>query len=116
MPSLTAKVCAHPGCAQVVHQKYCTAHAKAERKHRTRAWSSGQSHERGYDWKWRRYRARYLARHPLCVQCLAVGRTEVATVVDHIVPHKGDQVRFWQVDNHQSLCRAHHDAKTARGQ
>lgn len=115
MPSLTAKVCAHPGCAQVVHQKYCTAHAKAERKHRTRAWSSGTARQRGYTWQWEKYRASYLARHPLCVQCLRVERTEVATVVDHIVPHKGDRTLFWDIDNHQALCRPCHDAKTARG-
>ena len=35
-------------------------------------------------------RAAYLARHPLCVPCEAAGRLEPATVVDHVVPHRGD--------------------------
>jgi 5-methylcytosine-specific restriction protein A len=36
-----------------------------------------------------------------------------ATVVDHIVPHKGDKVKFWDSSNWQSLCKRCHDAKTA---
>ena len=36
-----------------------------------------------------------------------------ATVVDHIKPHHGDQRLFWDVGNWQSLCKAHHDSKTA---
>lgn len=38
----------------------------------------------------------------------------VATVVDHNIPHKGNKVLFWDVSNWQSLCKACHDAKTAR--
>ena len=115
MPSLTAKVCAHPGCALVVHERYCEAHAKAAKKHRTRAWSQGSARERGYTWDWEKYRARFLSRNPLCVECLKVERTSAATVVDHIVPHKGDRTRFWDPLNHQALCRPCHDSKTARG-
>ncbi|WP_390622926.1 HNH endonuclease [Ralstonia syzygii] len=37
-----------------------------------------------------------------------------ATVVDHIVPHKGDQHLFWRRSNWQALCKACHDRKTAR--
>ena len=69
---------------------------------------------RGYGPRWRRARAAYLARHPLCVSCGAAGRLEPATVVDHIVPHKGDSVLFWDRANWQSMCKSCHDAKTAR--
>jgi 5-methylcytosine-specific restriction protein A len=37
-----------------------------------------------------------------------------ATVVDHIVPHRGDPVLFWDEANWQGLCKLCHDAKTAR--
>ena len=69
---------------------------------------------RGYGPRWRRARAAYLARHPLGVSCGAAGRLEPATVVDHIVPHKGDSVLFWDRANWQSMCKSCHDAKTAR--
>ncbi len=37
-----------------------------------------------------------------------------ADVVDHIIPHKGDQSLFWDSSNWQPLCKHHHDQKTAR--
>jgi 5-methylcytosine-specific restriction enzyme A len=69
---------------------------------------------RGYGPRWRRARAAYLARHPLCVRCKAVGRLAPAAVVDHVVPHRGDQRLFWDTSNWQGLCKPCHDAKTAR--
>jgi 5-methylcytosine-specific restriction endonuclease McrA len=36
-------------------------------------------------------------------------------VVDHIVKHEGDQVRFWdEANNWQALCRACHDGDKQR--
>jgi 5-methylcytosine-specific restriction protein A len=35
-------------------------------------------------------------------------------VVDHVVPHRGDPVVFWDQDNWRALCKRCHDAKTAR--
>jgi 5-methylcytosine-specific restriction protein A len=34
-------------------------------------------------------------------------------VVDHIVPHKGEKVAFWNRANWQPLCKRCHDIKTA---
>ena len=64
--------------------------------------------------RWRRARAAYLARHPLCARCRGKGRIEPATTVDHIVPHRGDQKLFWDEANWAALCKPCHDAKTAR--
>jgi len=36
-----------------------------------------------------------------------------ATVVDHIIPHKGDYKLMYDQNNLQSLCKYHHDVKTA---
>jgi 5-methylcytosine-specific restriction enzyme A len=69
---------------------------------------------RGYGPRWRRARQAFLARHPLCVMCAAAGRLESATVVDHIVPHRGDTRLFWNKANWQSLCGRCHASKTAR--
>lgn len=46
--------------------------------------------------------------------CLADGRTTAASVVDHKIPHKGDDALFWDETNHQSLCKPCHDGRKAR--
>lgn len=53
---------------------------------------------------------------PLCVLCQRLGRIEAATVVDHVVPHRGDELLFWDAGNWQPLCKRCHDTKTGRGQ
>ena len=61
--------------------------------------------------------AAFLRAHPLC-QCPACddGRKQVtvATVVDHIIPHRGDKTLFKDRTNWQSMAKSCHDAKTAR--
>ena len=71
------------------------------------------AHQRGYTVQWRRYRLVYLYDNPLCVHHLALGKLVSANVVDHITPHKLDMDLFWDVGNHQSLCKQCHDIKTA---
>jgi len=72
--------------------------------------------QRGYGSRWQRARALWLAKHPLCEACKRRGVVTEATVVDHIVPHRGDPQLFWDQSNWASLCKACHDAKTARGE
>ncbi len=74
----------------------------------------GSSHSRGYGYKWRKYREDFLKKNPLCVICLKEGKYKPSTVVDHITPHKGDMKLFWDKNNHQALCKKHHDIKTAK--
>lgn len=62
-----------------------------------------------YGSQWRRARAAYLAQHPLCVMCKEQGRVVPASVVDHVIPHKGDAALFWAPANWQSLCQPHHN-------
>ena len=75
--------------------------------------AKGSSSERGYGHKWQKARLRFLGEHPLCVMCEKQGRITVATVVDHKIPHKGDQELFWDESNWQSLCKPHHDRDKA---
>lgn len=107
MPQKPLKPCGHPGCTELVRNGYCDQHRREKEQRR------GSAHERGYTSRWQRARLSYLRQHPLCVMCQAEGRVTAATVVDHIIPHKGDQVLFWDVNNHQPLCKMHHDIKTA---
>lgn len=67
-----------------------------------------------YNWRWRRLREQYLRINPLCRICWEGGRRIKATVVDHIIPHRGNMVMFWDEDNWQPLCKAHHDALKQR--
>jgi 5-methylcytosine-specific restriction protein A len=72
--------------------------------------------ERGYTWAWEKLRAAWLREHPLCVECQKEGRVEPATVVDHVIPHRGDMARFWDETNLAGLCARHHNLKTGRGE
>ena len=67
-----------------------------------------------YGREWRKVRAHHLMANPLCVMCQAKGIVTMATVVDHIVPHRGDTTLFWEPSNHQSLCvNCHSSVKQA---
>ena len=54
----------------------------------------------------------FLQSHPLCAVCMKQGRYTKTTVVDHIIPHRGDPKLFWDRSNWQSLCKPCHDKKT----
>lgn len=59
---------------------------------------------------WNRLRLDQLRREPFCVFCARSGRQVPADVVDHITPHRGDEVRFFDPYNLQSCCKSCHDA------
>ena len=63
--------------------------------------------------RWRRSRRVFLARNPLCRMCHQIGKTTLATLVDHIKPHKGDKVLFWDQGNWQGLCATCHSGAKA---
>jgi 5-methylcytosine-specific restriction protein A len=109
--------CNHPGCAALVPMgtPNCPVHTRA--RHREDRARRGSSTERGYDARWRAYRLRYLAQHPLCVQCAAEPKPRItpSTVVDHIKAHKGDPKLFWDPTNHRAVCKPHHDERVDEG-
>lgn len=120
MPSAAARPCRHPGCGTLVRDGSgrCPAHQKAKQQtdlasRQQYERERGTSAQRGYGARWQKVRAGYLASHPLCVQHKAQGMLKVAQVVDHIIPHKGDMVLFWDPNNWQALCKECHDRKTA---
>ena len=107
MPSRPKRPCAHPGCPELVENgKYCERHRPLHPE------ESRSASSRGYGRAWQRASKQYLAAHPLCVMCAAEGRYVKAMVVDHIRPHRGDHVLFWDRSNWQSLCKSCHDQKT----
>ena len=113
--------CSTPGCPALVTQgARCRTHATTHDRMR------GTMRERGYSVRWGHAAARFRRLYPLCgdrpnaqepvmSQCRAMGRTTIATLVDHVVPHRGDPVKFWDEANWQSLCASCHSAKTRAG-
>jgi 5-methylcytosine-specific restriction protein A len=60
-------------------------------------------------------RKKWLKDNPWCVYCLRDLKVrKLAEVVDHIVPHKGDNELFLSRNNLQSLCKSCHDNKKQR--
>jgi len=59
---------------------------------------------------WRKLRKSFLSdpHHCMCVMCEREGRDVPATVADHIRPHNGNIKLFWDENNLQGLCAAHH--------
>jgi 5-methylcytosine-specific restriction enzyme A len=70
-----------------------------------------QAFLRTRDWRDKIRRAQ-LSEHPLCRDCLAIGRVTMAREVDHIVVPNGDPTLQRDMNNPQSLCKEHHAAKT----
>ena len=78
-----------------------------------RSWDIEGKGNRLYGRRWRAARGVFLSRHPLCCMCEREGRIVTATVVDHVIPHRGDEVLFWDSANWQALCEAHHNGEKA---
>lgn len=64
--------------------------------------------------RWRKARSGFLAENPLCRYCSQQGRTTAATVVDHVIPHRGDMRIFWDESLWQALCKRCHDSIKAK--
>ena len=113
---MIAKMCHAPGCSKPAQGYYCAEHREeAERRRAERqTLFRGTARKASAEWnslyrskRWREPRFRFLAEHPLCASCGAP-----ASIVDHIVPHRGDESLFWDEGNLQALCQACHSRKT----
>lgn len=138
MPTKSPKPCAHPACrALTTDGAYCAAHKKQQRQRYESKRES--STKRLYGYKWQQARAGFLKKHPLCHcdnckpkieqarlatdlhdtpehnELLIAQHPELAAnVVDHIIPHNGDQTLFWARSNWQAMNKRCHDKKTAK--
>ena len=74
----------------------------------------GTAAQRGYDARWRRVRAWYLKRHPLCLDCQGEGRVAPATEVHHIVALRDGGTH--EETNLTALCKSCHSRRTAKGE
>jgi 5-methylcytosine-specific restriction protein A len=122
--------CRYPGCGALTqrHDGYCAPCWSKVLKTTDARRGTGQ--QRGYTKQWSAASKAFLRQHPLCM-CAQCGagklRVTLATVVDHIVPHRLKQAldtkditaiataqeRFWDQRNWQAMSKACHDLKTA---
>ena len=108
MPRTPKRPCRYPGCPNLCDSGvYCRQQSQYS-SDRLR----GNAEARGYNAEWRRARKAFLQQNPLCSECRKAGKLTPATVVDHIIPHRGDKRLFWDEKNWQSLCKSCHDKKT----
>lgn len=85
--------------------------AQAARRERQRFdRERGSAHARGYTRKWQVASKAFLRKHfYVCVACGGV-----ACLVDHVIPHRGDQEKFWDEGNWACMCAPCHNRKTAK--
>ena len=113
VPWAPKKPCAYPGCGALVDRSrtYCPKHEK-ERNSAINA--HRQKEDRFYNTQiWKRLRAYYRKRHPLCEECMRHGRVTPSVIVDHIKPIKEGGAPL-ALDNLQALCWSCHSTKTLR--
>lgn len=108
MASRPLRPCAHRGCPNLTRDVWCPQHKP---KHKRRV--SADYHAWYTTDEWQQLRAEHLLIEPFCRECARAGERTPATVVDHIRPHRGDRRLFLDRSNYQSLCKRHHDQKTA---
>lgn len=73
------------------------------------------SRQRGYDTKWEKARAGFLAKHPRCECPQHKGKPDAppSDTIDHIVAHKGDPKKFWDRSNWRASTRSCNARKAA---
>jgi 5-methylcytosine-specific restriction enzyme A len=103
--------CAEPFCPVVLEKGYrCALHAEKYDKFRRLGLNSDKDRAKPYvggDTRWRKARLDFLATCPSCVDC-----GQLATTVDHIIPHGGNMRMFWNRSNWQPMCKRCHSIKT----
>lgn len=101
--------CRHPGCPELTRDGWCDRHRPKYRRGASEEYHGLYLLPIWLD----QLRPAQLLREPFCRECAKRGIRTPATVVDHIVPHRGNWALFSNPENLQSLCKTCHDRKTA---
>ena len=115
MPVKPRHLCNFSGCGELTTNSYCEKHTKIYKEKRRLYDKNRPSYSNLYrSARWQALRKRVLFESPTCLECSKENRVSLATIVDHIVSHKGNEELFWQYSNLQPLCKQCHDRKTSR--
>jgi len=105
--------CLERGCPTLVKAGRCAVHARTRDAQRLQSEPGRQWY---YTAAWRKLAAYVKREEPLCRTCFAADRLTPSTQVDHVIPHRGDPVKFWDRDNLAGTCASCHTQKTRRGE
>lgn len=106
MPNKPLRLCTYPGCNQLVASGRCEKHTKQEQQRYDR--QRGSAADRGYDYRWAKFREIYMRSHPLCVMCQHEGYIIKADLIHHIKPLDQGGSKYDE-DNLMSVCQMHHE-------
>ena len=101
--------CSHPGCGRLTDGRYCEEHRQIAERQYNKYLRDPDTNKR-YGRAWKKIRAPFLLRHPLCEQCLSEGRLTPAEEVHHILPLAS--VGTSDEGNLISLCKSCHSKIT----
>ncbi|MDR7147058.1 5-methylcytosine-specific restriction endonuclease McrA [Rhizobium sp. BE258] len=98
MPTRAPRICS---CGKTVPSGALCACQEMRAKQRKARFDAKRpsARERGYDAEWQRESRSFLSVYNSCRRC-----GQRATLVDHIKPHRGDKILFWDRSNWQALC------------
>ena len=110
LPMKPNRICAHPGCPELTHGRYCEKHQKETEREYNRQ-RAPETWKR-YDYRWKKIRRAYIAAHPLCEMCKREGRLTPAQEVHHVKPLSEGGTHA--TENLMALCTYHHSQVTAK--
>lgn len=118
VPERPLKPCGRPRCPNLVRSGNCLAHGGEDSRRIRQAASNrrhGSASSQGYGAEWRRQSKQFLLEHPLCECEEHKGKEDApaANMVEHVIPHRGDPVLFWDQGNWQARTRSCGSRKTA---
>lgn len=110
MPIKPKKPCAFQGCPELVDpgETYCEKHKALKNKEYDK-YQRSPSHNKRYGNNWRKIRAAYVKAHPLCEECLKIGKMTPVEEVHHVIPLSAGGTNRWE--NLMSLCQSCHTKK-----
>jgi 5-methylcytosine-specific restriction protein A len=104
-------LCSAAGCEVLTSERFCPEHRQLAAQQYER-FRRDPSTAKRYDARWRKIRAAYLMRHPLCEDCAAAGYVTPAREVHHKRPL--DQGGDHREENLAALCKPCHSRHTMR--